>query len=95
MTTAEKVVAQFQVPAILLLAAAIGCVAQEFIWDGRSVPITIEVLTDVPVRASERRSDGSFGQERGTLYSNQSFQIAAGQRFRMIEMRTEGECRIE
>ena len=87
--------ARFQSIAVLLLAPALGGVAQEVVWDGRSVPITIEVLKDVPVRTSERRSDGSFGLERGKLYSNQSFQIAAGERFRMIQMLTEGECRIE
>jgi hypothetical protein len=68
--------------------------AQAPIWDGRSLPITIEVLRDVPVKASERRADGSYGQERGSLYSSTAFRISRGQRFKMVEALGEGSCRI-
>jgi hypothetical protein len=65
------------------------------VWDGQSLPITIEVLTDVQVRTSERRADGSYGQQRGVLYSSTAFLIGKGQRLRMVEMLGEGACRIE
>ena len=54
------------------------------------LPLTIEVRQDVAVRASE----GSHGQERGVLYASQAFQIKKGQRFQMIKIYTEGECRV-
>ena len=91
----EEIVARLASAASLLVFYALCAVAQPVVWDGLTVPITIEVTSDVPVRSSERRPDGSFGQERGSLYSSQSFQIATGERFRMIEMLREGECRIE
>jgi hypothetical protein len=61
---------------------------------GWRLPVTIEVKQDVNVRTSERRPDGSFGQERGSLYSSEAFQIKKSQRFQMIKIYTEGECRI-
>jgi hypothetical protein len=64
------------------------------VWDGQSLPITIETLHDVPVKSTERRPDGSYGQERGTLYSGTSFRIDKGQRFQMVAMLGEGSCRI-
>ena len=59
------------------------------------MPLTIEALRDVPVRTSERRADGSFGQERGVLYSHVAFVIPKGERFRMVEQLGEGSCRVE
>lgn len=65
------------------------------VWDGKSLPITIEVSQDVPVRTAERRADGSYRQERGALYSRNPFRIGEGQRFQMVAVLGEGSCRIE
>lgn len=65
------------------------------VWDAESLPITIEVLRDVPVKTSARRTDGSYGHERGSLYSGTAFRISKGQRFQRVEMSGEGGCRIE
>ena len=82
--------------AVLLVAPlASAQVRSGPVWDGQSLPITIEVLSDVPVKTSERTADGSFGQERGVLYSGAAFLISKGQRFRMVELLGEGRCRIE
>jgi hypothetical protein len=60
------------------------------VWDGQTVPITIEVTKDVPV--SPRYC--TVGQ-RGTLCTNSEFVIGKGQRFQMVEKLSEGECWIE
>lgn len=89
---------RFAVIALLLVTFAMQTWAQareRDEWDGTSLPITIEVTRDVPVKSSERRSDGSYGQERGALYSSKSFIITKGRRFRVIELMREGTCRIE
>ena len=79
----------------LFVSLSVAKLAAAPVWDGTSLPITIEVLRDVAVKSSERKPDGSYGQERGTLYSRSSFHIAKGQRFRMIAILGEGGCRIE
>lgn len=84
--------------AAVLIFPSAQCLAQTpeaAAWDGVSVPITIEVTRDVPVKTSERKSDGSYGQERGTLYSRAEFLISQGERFQMLEIGSEGGCRIE
>ena len=71
---------------------ALGALVSEgdVIWDGQSVPITIEVAKDVPV--SPRYC--AVGQ-RGTLCTNAEFIIGQGQRFQMVQKLSEGECWIE
>ena len=59
-------------------------------WDGVTVPVTIEVTRDVPVKASQ-----GYFQERGTLYSSTDFVIPKGERFRTVELGAEGSCEIE
>jgi hypothetical protein len=59
-----------------------------------TLPLTIEVAQDVPIKTSERRSDGSNGQERGVLYSTEAFRIGRGQTFEMTAVLREGGCRI-
>ena len=81
--------------ALLIAPLASAQVTDAPVWDGQSLPITIEALRDVPVKATERRPDGSYGRERGTLYSRSSFRINKGQRFQMVTMLGEGSCRIE
>jgi hypothetical protein len=61
----------------------------DVVWDGQSVPITIEVTKDVP--ASPRYC--ASGQ-RGTLCTGAEFVVAKGQRFQMVEKLSEGECWI-
>jgi hypothetical protein len=81
---------------IAALAVAASASAQVVpVWDGQSLPITIEVLRDVEVKASERHADGSYWQERGFLYAGAEFHISKRERFRMIEALGEGGCRIE
>lgn len=54
-----------------------------------TLPVTIEVTKDVS------GLDGSHSwQKKGNLYSNRAFQIRKGERFQMIEVFSEGECRI-
>lgn len=79
---------------VFLLTPAAQAAAQTTVWDGQSLPVTIEVSQDVPVRTSERRPGGSYGQERGSLYSRTALLIGAAQRFEMIEILGEGGCRI-
>ena len=74
-----------------LLIVALMLFAQE--WSGR-VPATIEVLRDVESKTSERRADGTYGQERGYLYATDDFTIKKGQRFVMLQELGEGGCRI-
>jgi hypothetical protein len=57
------------------------------IWDYYSVPITIEVLQDVPVRPC--------GAERGVLCARGDLIIPRGERFQMLEVGIEGGCVIE
>lgn len=74
-----------------LMAALMLAVGAQSRWH---LPVTIEVTQDVDVRSSERRPDGSFGQLRGSLYASKAFKIRKGQRFEMVKIYTEGECRI-
>jgi hypothetical protein len=60
------------------------------VWDGVSVPITIEVSQDTPVGPAY-----CAYMHPKTLCTRTEFTIERGQRFRMIEMLHEGECRIE
>jgi hypothetical protein len=55
-------------------------------------PVTIEALQDVPAHAA-----GTGRQERGVLYvsGGKSFTIRKGQRFLMVKVYAEGECRIQ
>lgn len=56
------------------------------------LPVTIEALQDVPVRA-----DGGSRQVRGVLNVAvpEPFTIRKGQRFQMVAILQEGGCRIE
>jgi hypothetical protein len=56
------------------------------------LPATIEALKDVPAEAVETQ-----GQRRGVLYvsGGKPFTIKKGQRFLMVEVYDEGECRIQ
>jgi hypothetical protein len=83
------------IAALLVASLADAQTPSAPVWDGNSLPITVEVSQDVPVKISERRVDGSYGQERGTLYSSVAFLIAKGERFQMVQMLSEGSCRIE
>ena len=56
-------------------------------WDYASVPITIEVMQDVPVKRC--------GHERGALCAEAEFIIPRGDQFRMLEVGPEGGCTIE
>ena len=56
-------------------------------WDFESVPITVEVTRDVPVKRC--------GFERGVLCAQGDFVISRGGRFRMLEIGLEGGCTIE
>ena len=57
---------------------------------GWRLPVTIEAAKDIPAR-----QEGRAGQQRGTLYiSGSPFLIRKGQRFQMIRIYAEGECRI-
>jgi hypothetical protein len=60
------------------------------VWDGKSLPITVQVTQDVPV-GRRYCVDG----RRGTLCSGVELRINKGQRFEMVEMLREGECRID
>jgi len=55
------------------------------------LPATIEALQDVPARSVQPPS-----QSRGVLYvsGGKSFTIRKGQRFLMVKIFDEGECRI-
>jgi hypothetical protein len=80
------------VPMAGALWAAVGgqlAVADE-VWDGKSLPITIEVRQDVPIGRQY-----CSRLQRATLCSAAEATIRNGQRFTMIEMLREGECRIE
>jgi hypothetical protein len=73
-----------------LFVAALASSAEPVIWDWRTVPITIEVLKDVPVETTV------YGREkRGTLYSTESFLIKASERFVVTKLLREGACDIE
>lgn len=75
---------------ILLTTAASLCVAQtpkRVSWDYKTVPITIEVGQDVPIKRC--------GFERGALCADANIVILKGDRFRMLEIGTEGSCVIE
>lgn len=73
-----------------LTSVAIISVAQtsnEVTWDYQSVPISIEVRKDVPVKMC--------GFERGVLCAKGNFVIPKGARFQMLEIAREGGCAIE
>jgi len=57
-------------------------------WDFKAVPITVEVVRDVPVGG---RTCGA----RGTLCTSAEFVIPRGGRFQMLEVGLEGGCTIE
>ena len=81
--------------AVLLIGQSLNAqTPQAGVWDGASLPITIEVTQDVPVKTTERKANGSYGQERGTLYSGVALMIPKGERFQMVQMLREGSCRI-
>jgi hypothetical protein len=77
--------------AVWTLAALIFASGGQTRWH---LPITIEVTRDVDVKSSERQSNGRYAQLRGTLYSLEAFRIMKGQRFQMVMIYPEGECRI-
>lgn len=56
------------------------------------LPVTIEALQDIPAHAAE-----AGRQKRGVLYisGGKSFTIKKGQRFLMVKVYAEGECRIQ
>ncbi len=56
------------------------------------LPVTIETLQDVQVHATE-----TGAQKRGVLYvgGEKSFTIKKGQRFLMVRVYADGECRIQ
>ena len=80
---------------VLLGLLAVGWMLAAPAQSDRRLPVTIQVMQDVDVKTSERRPDGSVGQERGSLYSSKAFRIKKGQRFQMIKLLGEGECRIQ
>ena len=62
---------------------------------GWHLPVTIETARDVEMRPSATASH----EERGTLYtwtrlSAESIWIRSGERFQMVKIYYEGECRI-
>ncbi len=74
-----------------MLAAWMLVSAEQSRWH---LPVTIEVTRDVDVKSSEGRAGDSSGQLRGTLYGSKEFRIRRGERFQMVKIYTEGECRI-
>jgi hypothetical protein len=58
------------------------------------VPITVDVLRPVEVRASEQLPDGSSRQLRGVLYADTSFVIDKGERLVMVRVLDEGGCLV-
>jgi hypothetical protein len=88
-------VAQPKILSIILLASSALCIAAGVHWDGKSVPITVQVSKDVPVRSIQKHSQTGARMERGTLYSKQEFVITAGEQFRVTELSREGMCTIE
>ena len=72
----------------VLCATATLSVEAGPVWDGESLPLTIEVTQDVPV--SPRYC---VNQPRATLCGAE-FTINKGQRFHVVEMLQEGGCRI-
>jgi len=75
---------------VVLLATVARSAVADPVWDGKSLPIGIEVTQDVPVG---QRYCASF--QRATLCSDGDFTIRKGQRFRMVEVLQEGGCRFE
>jgi hypothetical protein len=79
--------------ALLIAPFATAPLVAAPVWDGVSLPITIEALRDVFMKTAEHEAHDS--QERGALYSTNSLQIAKGERFQMVAVLAEGGCRIE
>jgi hypothetical protein len=79
---------------ILALCMPLSALAEGVAWDGKTVPITIEVSKGIHVYSKEPRPEEPK-HERGSLYGNGDFHIAAGQRFKVIKLFREGTCRIE
>jgi hypothetical protein len=79
---------------ILLLCVSLTAQAEGVAWDLKTVPITIEVLKNIRVYSKEPRPEEPK-HERGSLYGNGDFEIAAGKRFRVTKLFREGTCRIE
>jgi hypothetical protein len=71
-----------------------AALAEGITWDGKAVPITIEVLKSIHVYSKEPHPDEPK-HERGSLYGNGDFDLALGQRFKVIRLFREGTCRIE
>jgi hypothetical protein len=55
------------------------------------LPAIVEALRDVEVHPL---IDPTLGEQRGVLYSGETFQIRKGERFQMIKIYGEGGCRI-
>ena len=73
--------------ALLVVAIPIGAQSPERVrWDSVSVPITIEVTQDVPIR--------TIGAVRGVLSARGDAVIPKGDRFQMLEIGLEGGCTI-
>jgi hypothetical protein len=56
-------------------------------WDYRTLPITIQVKRDVPIRPC--------GFERGVLCAQASLEVPEGERFTMVAIGQDGSCTIE
>jgi hypothetical protein len=73
-----------------LLAVAVSASfaqSERVAWDRKSVPITVEVTRDVPVK--------NCGFEQGALCARAEFVIPRGGRFQMLAVGLEGGCTIE
>jgi hypothetical protein len=79
---------------ILALCGSLPVLAEGVAWDGKTVPITIEVSKDIRVYSKTPRPDEPK-HERGSLYGNGDFTIVSGRRFEVVKLLPEGTCRIE
>jgi hypothetical protein len=73
---------------------SLSALAEGVAWDGKTVPITIEVSKSIRVYSKMPRPEEPK-HERGSLYGNGDFLIAAGHRFKVVKLLPEGTCRIE
>lgn len=95
MSVAKAGVAALLVSMLPSFAASMGAShagergAEQTKWQ---LPVTIEALQDVPVRA-----DGGSRQVRGVINAavSEPFTVKKGQRFQMVAILEEGGCRIE
>jgi hypothetical protein len=74
---------------VILVAPLAAQTAIPVPWDYKSIPITIEVTRDVPVKRC------GYEDERGALCAQADFLIGKGEFFRMLEIGLEGGCTIE